>query len=189
MQHRWTSLIMILLFSVCPFSEACPCVDFHLQSFFCNWDFVIKGEFLSERNVTTDSGFSIEGYDILVKQVFKGGNNLKNIIFVSRLVKTTCETSYNYRNTDCLIVGRGSSTPDGMYLNACSYLSLWSQLSANQMKGIQGAYSAGCNCMICSGEDCAPTTCPLMDLDRDSYQALKQRCVSKNDVCTWESIQ
>ncbi|KAJ1095806.1 hypothetical protein NDU88_000962 [Pleurodeles waltl] len=182
---------MISLFNICPPSDACPCVDFHLQSFFCNWDFVIKGEFLTERNVTTHSGFSREGYDILVKKVFKGGDLLGKVIFVSRMVGTSCEIRYDYRNTDCLIIGRGSSTSDNMYLNACSYVSLWSQLSANQIKGIHGAYSAGCNCTIwfCSGEQCAPTTCPLMDLDRDSDKALKERCVSKNGTCTWESVQ
>ncbi|XP_078518797.1 metalloproteinase inhibitor 1-like [Lissotriton helveticus] len=185
--------IMLLLLVASPPSRACDCVNAHLQSHFCNSDVVTKAVFLRE----AERNNSVKGYEVKIKEVFKGGAWLSGIIFIDNLDGTSCEVKIDPTNfnKDYLITASGSSATGYLEASGCGVIRLWTELTSRQALGIQKAYKDGCSCEIISSfQKPCDSKCQQCKLDGheeggSQNQAENQACIPKGGTCSWQTIQ
>ena len=213
--------------------ESSPCIFFNLPfhldqhtqvfKFFSLFSFTaIRVEVTSERNVPyQDSQQSLSWgympvlshYDILIKRVFKGVQQIDNLLGlknVKTIIQDKSNKKYNHQAkiyTPDFTAGCGIQLKKGekylltgyiakgkLHVGSCNWFNQFEKLTKQERNGLLGDFNSDCNVSPCWGGDqtyCQPdpNTCfwdISYDQDLDESCTLKYSfCKRRNGRCSW----
>ena len=192
----WTSLMVILVVSLCHFqtSEACSCIFKHPQAHFCDSDFVTVVNMTNIEN-------SINGevvYTVEVLRILKATDNArialkKKYVWLSLTSKDSECPPLNLTSGMILVLS-GIMVENTLFISPCGFAEQWSMLSHNQRKGFEGLYHRGCACSISDGkldhegalESAGEKRCPWESSPgpRDCQEQFSM-CMPSSAGCSW----
>nr|AHL39253.1 C3 variant 1 [Plethodon cinereus]AHL39254.1 C3 variant 2 [Plethodon cinereus]AHL39256.1 C3 variant 4 [Plethodon cinereus]AHL39259.1 C3 variant 7 [Plethodon cinereus] len=142
----WLYLTLSLLsLAAYPPTEACSCPKPHLQSAFCNSDFVIMAKFLGNPN-EDESDWIRHG--VKVYEAMKGGEEAQKLDVVYSRTQFGCAYRHDTHDYTSVYVIAGKMEDGRAVVDSCSFIKLLHELIAGQVMGIRGTYQQGCDCII-----------------------------------------
>jgi metalloproteinase inhibitor 3 len=176
------TLAVAVMLAFLQYSNACSCMPSHLQTQYCNADFVILAMVKRERTLN-----ETRVYKVRVRKEYKLSDTAQVALKYGRLLTPVQDSMCGVvlqLNQMYAISGRVNSLKAHVY--TCDMVVPWKDLTRRQRKGLKAIYKNGCDCKInhCRYRSCRKT--PDVCLWTSDCHAKEGICLRQNsNKCKW----
>lgn len=142
---KFVAAVAFLMLCIFDISESCSCQRNHIQTQFCNSDFVILSRIVNEKTHNERTQFKIR-----VRKTFKATEKAREALKFGILETSQWSSMCGVSDLQIgkLYVVMGKINNLKAHINLCTPPRLWQDLSRRQRKGLNKVYKYGCTCRI-----------------------------------------
>ncbi|XP_071981220.1 metalloproteinase inhibitor 1 [Engystomops pustulosus] len=192
--------VLMILGSLSQVSWSCSCGPRHPQTVYCESPVVFRAKFMAQKDCAEREQWN--EFQVKATKIFKAPKDMDDIqVIYSPKLESLCGYQHRSNNKSEEFMVAGTMVDGKVYINSCSFVVPWTDLTLGQKRGFLQVYAKHCHCKVkqcfsmpCkvdSGLECLWTD-PLMRKRSlySSHQAATWACVLKSDdLCIWSSLK
>ncbi|KAF5278332.1 hypothetical protein FQA39_LY05821 [Lamprigera yunnana] len=150
--NTWVLTVTVVVLIYVAIAQGCSCQKNHLQTQFCNSQFVILGRV--KREFTYGD---TRVYKIRIRKDLKMNEKAKVALKSGRVLTSTWDSLCGVKLEIGKVYAIGGSIQSlKAHINLCGLIEPWDKLTKRQRKGLNRMYQQGCTCGI---KRCRPPNC------------------------------